>query len=460
MQARPMGWSGFIRVCLALAGLASLPVVAQSTSGSAAGAAQAPTQANIAPVSDKRVYELPQAERDAIRQAQGVLLKAYSNARAFDAQYQAALAEYEASRLQATASYFAYLPSLRYSESILEFERQNRKTTALSIPVFSIDRIGTFRSADSKAALAMANLRIKEYELLMRVVAAASEFAQACESLRTNEARIATLTGEADKARREYELGQGTITDQRDTQVRLDQARATQQSILARKLTAARSFRTLTGEAPRESDFVLVRRVKRLKLQSMDSVLSLAQASNAELMSAYSGLRLAELEHFRAKGALAPEVNYQITKSQTAVGTNDSQGIVINFPLQAGGVMNVFTSGYGVDKAKAQVRQAELKVGQDVERFHTLVTAGLDESNIRLQAIESAALSVVANEKSFRGGVRTRLDVLNSVQTQFQVNEDYVTSLLSLANNVMNLGIQGAQAPEEIVVDLQRLLFQ
>ncbi len=408
----------------------------------------------------RRVYELSPTDRAAMVKAQGVLLKAYANARAFDAAYQAALADFESARLQATAAYFAYVPSLRYSESVLEFERQSRKTTALSIPLFSIDKIGTFRSADSKAAQAQATLRIREYELLARVVTAAADFSQACESLRTNEARIATLTGEADKAQREYELGQGTITDQRDTQVRLDQARATQQSLLARKQTAARAYRTITGEVPKEADFVLMRRFKRLAMQDLDAVSQAAMSSNAELMNAYSALRIAELDHFRAKGALAPEVNYQISKSQTAIGTNDTQGIVINFPLQAGGVLNVFSSAYAIDKAKAAVRQTEMQVAQNVERFHTLVSAGLNESNIRLQAIESAALSVVANEKSFRGGVRTRLDVLNAVQTQFQVNEDYVTTLLALAQNVMNLGVQAAQPPEEIVLDLQRLLFQ
>lgn len=389
-----------------------------------------------------------------------VLLQAYLNAKSFDAQYAVALADYQSARLQATAAYLAYLPSLRYSESVLEFERQSRKTGTLSVPLFSLDKIGLFRSADSRAALALTALRLREYELLVRVVAAAFEFVQACESLRTNTARIATLTGEADKAKRELALGQGTVTDQRDTQVRLDQARATHKSLEARRSTAARAYRTITGEDPIEEQLALSRTFKRIALPDLQGAQTTALASNVELLNAHTALRLAELEHFRAKGALAPEVNYQMSRSQTALGSNDTQGIVINFPLQSNSVVNLMQTAHGIDRAKALVRQSELKVGQEVERFHTLILAGLDESNIRLQAIDSAALSVVANDRSFKGGVRTRMDVLNSVQTQFQVHEDYVISLLGLAMSLMQFGVQTARTPESILVELQQLLFQ
>jgi protease secretion system outer membrane protein len=389
-----------------------------------------------------------------------ILPSLYERAKVYDPAYQAALAEFQTARLQATASLFAFAPQLRYSESILEFESRNRKTLTLTQPLFSIEKIGTFRDSDARASLAMANLKIKEYDLLTRLMRTLSDFIKANESLRTNTARISTLETEAGKAKKEYELGQGTITDLRDTQVRLDQARASDLSLKARQQTAIRAIAAIVGERPSEADLRLKQKNRSLPLGSLEEATGKAIAGNYDLMNALSQLRLAELDYFKAKGSFAPEISYQIKKSQTGLGSNDSAGLQISVPLQAGDIFKTMSTASNLERAKAQVRVVETQVLQDVERFFTMLDATLNEGNIRLQAIDSAALSVVANEKSFKGGVRTRLDVLNSVQTQFQVNEDYVTTVMTMADQYVGYGIGLAWATDEIVRGLQTLLFE
>jgi protease secretion system outer membrane protein len=408
----------------------------------------------------RQVYQLAPADKERIAAVRGTLLQAFEQAKIYDPQYQAALAEFQSARIQATGNLFAMAPSVRYTESILEFEARSRKTLTISQPLFSIERIGTFREADARASQAMANLKLKEYELATRLVRATADYVKANEILRTNKARIQTLQTEAGRAKKEFELGQGTITDMRDTQVRLDQARATQLSLVAKLQTAARTIQSITGDFPKENVWVLTRRPKKFKLGTLEEAVAQAYANNYQLMNAYSALRLAELEQFKARGAFAPEVNYQISKSKRGETSTDSTGITVSFPLQAGGFFKVLTSSSGVDKAKATVRQVEQQVEVEVEKFRTLTDAGLNESNMRLQAIESADLSVLANEKSFAGGVRTRIDVLNSIQTQFQVIEDYVNSLMNLSDNVLGLGTQTALPVDEIMAGLNNLLFE
>jgi protease secretion system outer membrane protein len=408
----------------------------------------------------RQVYEISKADKDRISAVNGILLQAFEQAKIYDPQYQAAQADFQSARIQATGNLFALAPSVRYSESVLEFESRSRKTLTITQPLFSIEKIGTFREADSRASQAMANLKIKEYELATRLVKATADYVKVNEILRTNQARIETLQTEAGRAKKEFELGQGTITDMRDTQVRLDQARATQLSLVAKLQTASRTLQSITGSLPKENQWVLTKKPKTFKLGGLEDALARAYASNYQLMNAYSGLRIAELEQFKARGAFAPEVNYQISKSQRGEISNDSTGITISFPLQAGGFFKVLSSSSGVEKAKATVRQVEQQVEVDVEKFRTLTEAGLNESNMRLQAISSAELSVLANEKSFAGGVRTRIDVLNSIQTQYQVIEDYVNSLMILSDNVLGLGTQTALPVDEIMAGLNNLLFE
>jgi outer membrane protein TolC len=390
---------------------------------------------------------------------QDIFIESFQRAKANDPAYQTALAEFDVARLQATASYFAYAPNLRYSESVLEFESQSRKTTTISQPVFSVDKIATFREGDTRAALAVSNLLLREYDLLARLTNVTADFVKACESLRTNQARISTLEGEADKAKKEYVLGQGTITDLRDTEVRLDQARATQHSLLAKKTSAMRAFRAMTGELPDEDKFVLSRHVKNIKLPALQEIQQQALSSNADLINSKSQLHLAQLGYFRAKGSFLPEVNYQVTQSKTNLSSNNSSGLFVNIPLQANTMFNLMSAKQIVEKSQAQVRQVEQQVVLDTERYYTEIQAGLEETNMRLKAIASARLSVQANEKSFSGGVRTRLDILNSVQTEFQVNEDYVTSLSNLVQNWVSLGASTATPASIIAARVQDLFF-
>ena len=69
------------------------------------------------------------------------------------------------------------------------------------------------------------------------------------------------------------------------------------------------------------------------------------------------------------------------------------------------------------------------------------------------------ALSVEANDKSFKGGVRSQIDVLNSIQTYYQVQQEYVTAILTLADNYLNLLLQAATPTNDAVAQVQTLLF-
>ena len=55
--------------------------------------------------------------------------------------------------------------------------------------------------------------------------------------------------------------------------------------------------------------------------------------------------------------------------------------------------------------------------------------------------------------------MRSQIDVLNSIQTLYQVQQDYVSAVLTLADNYLNLLLQAATPADDAVALVQNVLF-
>jgi protease secretion system outer membrane protein len=78
---------------------------------------------------------------------------------------------------------------------------------------------------------------------------------------------------------------------------------------------------------------------------------------------------------------------------------------------------------------------------------------------IQQDAIAAAELSVEANTKSYQGGVRSAVDVLNAIQTSFQVKSEYVQLATTQAENILSLMLLAATDPTDAVAQTHRYLF-
>ncbi|MDO9489205.1 MAG: TolC family protein, partial [Sphingomonadaceae bacterium] len=110
-------------------------------------------------------------------------------------------------------------------------------------------------------------------------------------------------------------------------------------------------------------------------------------------------------------------------------------------------------------RAAEERRQVEERVRVDFERLYALVDAGQKALAISRKAVESAELSVQANKRSYEGGVRTNVDVVNSIQTLFEVKSQYVTSATTVAENLLNMLLLSADAPSQALGTTQRFLL-
>lgn len=408
-----------------------------------------------------KVFSLSDLEKLQLDPLLGQLVRDFELAKLNDPQYQAALFEFQAGMIGADLASLAYTPSVGLSNKFLENESSARTTITLSQPLFNMELLATLEEEDSRRAAAQAQMKLREFELVDRVFTAVTGLIKAQEKLLVNSSRVKTLESESAGSKREQELGQGTITDVRDAVVRLEQAKAEQVKLEAAKASAIRLLEQLTGQQVNPDKYILRKLKRELDLPPVDGFLTAAKQFNNTLLLARANQRLAELAALKSKSAYLPSVSFNASRSYSDRGDTSNSGVNfgVSVPVNAGTFYQAQIASAKISQAKLSTAQTIQKLEVDVEQSHADVVSGLVEVNIRLDAIEAAELGLKATEKSFSGGVRTRLDVLNSVQTLYVVNEQYITSVVDLAKAYLTLSNLTSQPTAEAVAKVQTLLF-
>lgn len=388
----------------------------------------------------------------------GALNDALALARQHDPQFLQAVAERGVNRIQAQAAGAAYYPQAQVSYNQNDSETKPRQTYTLSQPLLSADRWATLKEREPRELLAEATYRMREQELSQRLLKAAGELLRLHENLQFSQAKIAAMDRQSAAAARAFELGQGTITDVRDAKVRLDQARAETLLMETQIGAAQRQLVAMTG-APAGAFVRSVPRVQRwLGLRGLDDYLQAARG-HPQLQVAQANQRVAELGVMRADYAFLPVLSATYTITSSAGSKGQYAGLQLSLPLQASSYYQMKGAAASASRALEQTREAELRIRLEIQRLWDLAGAGQREVAIRLEAIQSALLNVEANEKSFKGGVRSQTDVLNSIQTLYQVQQDYVQAVLQLAENQLNLLLMAAVPVDDAMAQVQAMLL-
>jgi protease secretion system outer membrane protein len=172
-------------------------------------------------------------------------------------------------------------------------------------------------------------------------------------------------------------------------------------------------------------------------------------------------VEIAELELLKLKASLLPVVSAQYSYSRTTAGAigNSYVGMGMSVPLKAGTLYGIHAAQAGVVKTQESLRETESKVRLDADRLAAQVATGIEALRIQREAMAAAELSVEANQQSYQGGVRSAVDVINAIQTSFQVKSDYFNLATTQAENILALILLAATDPQDAVAETYRYLF-
>jgi outer membrane protein len=412
------------------------------------------------------------------------LKEMYELARAYDASYLAARAQAESAEYRTAQAKALQLPSvgLQASSTLVRAKQDGDSTTAAGTTattsevdttthqvvlsaqqtLFNRANSATIEQAERSLAIAQAQWRAVEQDLIVRVAQAYFDVLAASDTLSTVQASKKAISEQLASAKRNFEVGTATITDTREAQARYDLS-------LAQELAA-------------ENDL----RVKRLALEQLvgkpavepanvDDWVSGAEARSPSIQAAQLALEVARLETDKARAGHLPTVTLGASYGQTwpngstetrlrgtdaLVSTsrngdsrNAAVALTVNVPLFA---------GFSVQNRVKETLSLEEKARNDLDASRRGVTQltrqaylGVQTGRAQVKALEAAEssskLALEATQLGYKVGVRVNLDVLNAQTQLFTTQRDLAKARYDVIVGDLKLRqVAGQLQPEDL----------
>lgn len=389
------------------------------------------------------------------------LTEDFERAQTFDPTFQAAKADYEVAQRNVNQAKAVYYPEANISTQRLATDTSSRYSFTVSQPLLDIQRLMILGQAAPQQLLADVNFQSKSQDLAVRLLKAANAIILANETIKLNATKLDALNQQAQAAQRKQQLGLGTITDLRDIEVKANQAKAQQLSFETQLQNALKQYQAITGVTPLANRFALPMTHGGFGLKSLQEYTEAALISGPNVLAAKYNVEIADYEVKKLKASLLPVVSAQYSYSKNAgIGISNSYvGLGLSVPLKAGTLYGVGAAEATVIKAQETLRETESKVRLEADRLVALIASGIEMLKIQRQAIDASELSVEANRESYQGGVKTSVDVINAIQTAYQVKSDYYTMATTQAENILSLILLAAIKPQDAVTQTYSYLF-
>lgn len=367
-------------------------------------------------------------------------------------------------RIDANIASTAYFPRAGLSLSQDAYDNSTRRTARIVQPLVSADRWLTTREAKPREAIADHLSAQARINLAARMFSAVRELVLSRESLTLTQSTLKALQAQSDSAQLAYKVGQGTITDVLDTQVRVAQTRSQILRLQADYDSNRRTYASVTGYMPADGAYPLSpRTLTRLAPPALQDAIDQALKGNPQLQAERQATQLSAITARRSRAQFMPSLNATWQRSQTAnrdASTINGVVLSLDVPIQYS-IAYAFEAADNTLLAQQQKERATTDtLLLDVQRLHAQALAGQQEVEISRDAIEAANQSVAANERSFAGGVRTKIDVLNALQAQLQARQNHLSAQLTLAYTLFNLRLLAAQDIAPLLAELQQELFE
>jgi protease secretion system outer membrane protein len=431
-EARSRPLAGVALACA----LACGPLAAWSQA--AAGSVSAPSAAAAGPLNLSQAYQAALEQDAVIRGARAtaeVRRERLPQARAQLLPNISASVSRNKNKLTATQPGFLGVP-VTSDQSYLSSNR------ALTIrqPIFRPFQFADYRQAAAQVEDAEATLEKEVQNVAVRVAGAYLEALLAEDQLALVMAQKQAYTTQLDASRKRLAGGAGVRTDIDDAQARLDltlaqELEAKQNIDFTRRQLQVMVNVPVTQLAPLDEHKLELVEPNPPRLQDWTDR---AELSSPELRSLRAQVEASRLEIDKARSGHLPTLDaiaqWSVSQNDTVTQLNSrfdnkSIGVQLNVPIYSGGYVSsqVRQAVADLERAQESLEATRRDLAMRVEKEFRGITEGVLRVRALEQAVRSAETSVVSSRRSFEGGARTVVDVLNAEQQR-------VSALHDLAN--------------------------
>ncbi len=413
------------------------------------------------------------------------LVDLYTSARAYDASYQSAKSQFDATLAKGEQAKALVLPTANFNTSIGRTSQEilpaperaygtQTATISASQPLYRPANLASVEQGKKQAELAQAQLLAAEQALILSVSQAYFDVLTSADSLTFVKSQKTAVAEQLASAKRNFEVGTSTITDSREAQARFDLVVAQELAAENDLLVKTIALNQLVGQPnakpqPLATPVVLT----PVAPADVDQWVRQSEVNHPGIKQLEVGLDVAKLETRKAEAGHKPTLD--LTGSYTAVNNNGSStaladsrvnqaaiGLSLNLPLFAGfSVQNRIKETLALeDKARTDLEATKRTVAQGTRTAYFGVQSGLGQVKA-LEAAEASSQSALdATKLGYQVGVRINIDVLNSQSLLF----DTKAKLAKARYDVLLGGLKLRQAAGTLTAeDLQainRLLTQ
>jgi len=377
------------------------------------------------------------------------LIELYQSARSFDASYQSAKSQFDATLARADQAKSAILPvanlALGLSRSTQEvvpdlgpssdrsFGTQSA-TISASQPLYRPANWASYQQGIKQLDLAQAQLQSADQDLIVRVGQGYFDVLAAQDSLTFVKAQKTAVAEQLASAKRNFEVGTSTITDTREAQARYD-------LVIAQEIAAENDLRVkkialdqLVGKNNAQPlALALPLKLPALQPGDVNVWVQQSEAAHPAIGQSQIALDVALLETKKAQAGHKPTLDLSASysamnnlegSSSAGVGSRvnaGSIGLSFNLPLFAGfATQNRIKETIALEeKARNDLEGAKRAVAQGTRTAFFGVLSGQGQVAAFEAAEASSQSALDANKLGYQVGVRINIDVLNSQSQLF-----------------------------------------
>jgi outer membrane protein len=406
------------------------------------------------------------------------LFQLYESARAYDATWQSARAQYDANLYRAEQAKAGILPSANLAAGVTRSAFENTappvdrpltsQTSTVSAvqPLYRPANFATWEQGKRQVELAQAQLTAASQDLIIRVSQAYFDVLASQDTLTFVQAQKTAVNEQLAFAKRNFEVGTSTITDTREAQARYD-------LVIAQEIAAENDLRvkklaldSLVGRPDVTPDPVTVTPGAAVPPPGDVNVwVQQGEENSPSIQQAKTSLEIAQLETEKAKAGHKPTLDltasYNVTRSPNGTATaipgsrtnTSAIGLSFNLPLFAGfATQNRERETLSLEeKAQADLEATRRNVAQAVRTAYFGVVSGQSQVTA-LEAAEASSQSALdANRLGYQVGVRINIDVLNSQSQLFQTKRDLAQARYNVLLGRLKLRqANGTLLPEDL----------
>ena len=391
------------------------------------------------------------------------LIELYDAARGYDATYQSAKAQMDATLSKTDQAIAGILPTVTSTAGVSRsnivgmidalspnaattYDRiYGAQTTSISASqaLYRPANVAAFVQGKRQREQAYSVLASAEQDLMVRLSQAYFDVLASQDSLTFVKAQKIAVNEQLASAKRNFEVGTATITDTREAQARYD-------LVIAQEIAAENDLRVkrmaldmLVGKKDvSPKPLVNINDLPSPAPANVDEWVNQSERVHPGVQKALLDWEVAKLEVDKAKSLHKPTVDLQASYSYSlnldgtaTAGTSaipnthigiSSLGVLVTLPIFSG-----FSSDNRIketlkleDKAQADLEVVKRSVAQATRSAYFGVVSGLGQVRALKAAEDSSQLALDANKLGYSVGVRINIDVLNSQSQLFQTKRD------------------------------------